>query len=107
MRTGVLLAAGIVLLGGFLFLRHHGSELPHYRLFHGEPTALRDIPIIVREAASLQERSLIEIGLLVLIATPVMRVAFSVYAFSKQRDLTYVLVTLVVLSLLLYGIVAG
>jgi uncharacterized membrane protein len=103
----VLLAATIVLLGGFLYLRNHGGELPHYNLFHGEPTALRDIPVIVRDAAALQERSLIEIGLLVLIATPVMRVAFSVYAFSRQKDFTYVLITLVVLSLLLYGIVAG
>ena len=45
-----------------------------------------------------------EFGLLPLIATLVARVAFSVFAFAKQRDWTFVVITLFVLGLLLYGL---
>ena len=49
-------------------------------------------------------RGLIQFGLLLLIAVPVARVAFSVVAFALQRDRTYVVVTLIVLAVLLYGL---
>ena len=44
---------------------------------------------------------------MLLLATPVARVAFSVVAFALQRDRLYVAVTLVVLGILLYSIVGG
>jgi uncharacterized membrane protein len=50
---------------------------------------------------------IIQIGLLLLIATPVARVAFSVFAFVLQRGSTYVVVTLVVLTILIYSILRG
>ena len=50
-------------------------------------------------------RGIIQLGLLLLIATPIARVVFSVYAFARQRDRTYVLVTLVVLAVLLYSLI--
>jgi uncharacterized membrane protein len=49
-------------------------------------------------------RGWIQLGLLLLIATPVARVAFSVYAFARQRDFLYVGVTLIVLTVLLFGL---
>lgn len=52
-------------------------------------------------------RGIIEAGLLVLIATPVARVLFSVIGFTRQRDYAYVGVTLVVLTVLVYNLVAG
>jgi len=107
LRTGVLLAAGIVLAGGFLYVGRHKNEAPDYRLFHSESVALRDIPRIIRDAVSLDERSIIQMGILILIATPVVRVAFSVYVFLRDRDFIYVLVTLIVLTLVLYGIMDG
>jgi uncharacterized membrane protein len=104
LRFGVNLAAGIVLLGGIVFLARHGHELPHYKVFRGEPTDLRTIDGIVRDARAFSGRGLIQLGLLVLIATPVARVAFSVVAFALQRDRTYVGVTLIVLALLLLSL---
>jgi uncharacterized membrane protein len=47
---------------------------------------------------------MIQLGLLFLIATPVARVAFSVYAFMRERDKTYVIITLIVLAILLYSL---
>lgn len=104
LRAGVILAATVVLLGGVLSLVRHGSTIPDYRVFRGEPAYLRGVPGIVRDARALDGRGLIQLGLLLLLATPVARVAFSVVAFALQRDRTYVAVTLLVLAVLLYGL---
>jgi uncharacterized membrane protein len=107
LRTGVLISAVVVLGGGILYLIHVGSGLPHYRVFRGEPADLRSVPGILKDACSLRPAGLIQLGLLLLIATPVTRVAFSVLAFALNRDQTYVVVTLIVFALLLYSLVGG
>jgi uncharacterized membrane protein len=104
LRLGVNLAAAIVLLGAVVFLYRHGHEPPHYAVFRGEPTDLRTIGGIVRDAAAFSGRGLIQLGLLVLVATPVARVALSLVVFGAQRDRTYVVVTLIVLALLLLSL---
>jgi uncharacterized membrane protein len=50
---------------------------------------------------------LIQLGLLLLIATPVARVAFSVAVFAMQRDRLYVVVALIVLAVLMYSLTGG
>ena len=107
LRAGVLLAAGIVALGGIVFLARHGRAIPHYRIFVGEPSELRTVSEIARQATSFRGRNLIQLGLLLLIATPVARVAFSVVAFALERDRLYVGVTLVVLAILLFSLAGG
>jgi uncharacterized membrane protein len=107
LRAGVLLAATVVLLGGGLYLVQHGSTVPDYRVFRGEPAYLRGVSGILREARALDGRGLIQLGLLLLLATPIARVAFSVLAFTLQRDRTYVVVTLIVLAVLLYSLGSG
>jgi uncharacterized membrane protein len=107
LRTGVLLAAGLVLVGGVIFLARHPQPTTNYRVFQGEPEELRTITGILREALHLRGRGLIQLGLLLLIATPVARVLFSVFAFLYERDWTYVVVTILVLSLLTYSLFFG
>ena len=68
---------------------------------------MRTISGILHEALVLSGRGLIQLGLLILIATPIARVAFSFFAFLYQRDWLYVVVTLMVLGLLLYSLVGG
>lgn len=104
LRVGVLVAASVVLLGGVLYLIHSGGNLPSYHVFYGEPKDLRHLNEIVPEAVSLRRGDVIQLGLLLLIATPILRVAFSVFAFLKQRDYTYLFVTLIVLGVLLYSL---
>ncbi len=104
LQAGVILAAAVVLLGGILYLTRHGSAPTHYRTFLGEPEELRHIPSILRETVTFRASAIIQFGLLILIATPVARVAFSVWAFAKERDWTYVVVTLIVLTLLIYSL---
>jgi uncharacterized membrane protein len=107
LRIGVTLAAVVVFGGGALYLIRHGMTSPDYRVFHGEPADLRSVSGVVTEALSLQGRGIIQLGLLLLMATPIARVAFSIFAFAQQRDLTYVIVTLIVLAVLLYSLVGG
>jgi uncharacterized membrane protein len=105
LRAGVILSAGIVLIGGVIYLARHGVEQPNYQIFRGEPVEFRVLPNIVETAVTLERRrSLIQLGLLVLIATPILRVAFSGYVFARQGDRTYVVITLIVLVTLLYSL---
>jgi uncharacterized membrane protein len=104
LRTGVLVSACVVLAGGIVYLIRHGKALPDYHTFHGEPEHLRSIKDIVLMAVSLRGRNIIQLGALLLIATPVARVAFSVYGFAREGDRKYVVITLVVLGLLIYSL---
>jgi uncharacterized membrane protein len=107
LRTGVVSAAAIVFVGGVVFLTRHRFPVTNYRVFAGEPTELRAISGIFHEALAFRGRGLIQLGLLVLIATPVARVAFSFFAFLYERDWTYVFVTVLVLGLLFYSLFGG
>ena len=107
LRAGVLLAAGVVAFGAVIFLVRHGREIPHYRIFVGEPEELRTISGILRGSATFHGRNNIQLGLLILIATPVARVTFSVVAFALERDRLYVGITLAVLTVLLFSLAGG
>src|SRR5579864_3032793 len=104
LRSGVTLSGLIVLVGGALFLARHPVPLTNYHAFQGEPGEFRTIPGIFRDALAVRGRGLIQLGLLVLIATPITRVVFSVFAFLYERDWKYVGFTLIVLGLLLYSL---
>ena len=107
LRVGVLLSAAVVLAGGILYLIRYGTGTPDYRVFLGEPAELTGLTGIVRGALSLRRRGLIQLGLLLLIATPVARVSFAAAAFGLQRNFVYVVVSLIVLCVLLFSLFAG
>ncbi len=107
LRIGVLIAASFVLAGGIIYLMHHGTALPNYKAFKSEPTYLKNIPGIFKNMFTLSTGSIIQFGLILLIATPVARVIFSVVAFLYEKDYMYVIFTLIVLSVLLYSFFAG
>ena len=107
LRGGVLIAAVVVLLGGILYLVRQGVALPFYGSFQGEPENLRSIPGILADAWALRGRGIIQLGLLLLIATPVARVVCAMVAFALQRDWLYVSVTVIVLSVLVFSLLGG
>ncbi len=107
LRAGVVVSSLIVLVGGVLYLIRHGTELPNHHVFHGEPSELRNVLGIMKFASSYSGRGVIQFGLLLLIATPVMRVAFTVISFILQRDRVYIGVTLIVLAVLLFSLAGG
>jgi uncharacterized membrane protein len=107
LRAGVMLAAAIVLIGGVIYLARHPGHQPDHHLFHGEPKTLTSVWSVIELAFSGSARGLIQLGLLALIATPIARVVFSVYAFARQRDYLYVGLTLIVLAILIYSLAWG
>jgi uncharacterized membrane protein len=107
LQLGVLLSAAVVLIGGAMFLIQHGGSAVGYREFSTTPTPLWSVGGIVRGALALDSASIVQLGLVLLIATPVMRVALTLVAFAMQKDRLYVLLTAVVLALLVYGLVWG
>jgi uncharacterized membrane protein len=62
---------------------------------------------VVRSALQGDDRGVIMLGLLALIATPIARVAASIVAFARQRDWLYVALTAFVLAILLYSLIGG
>ena len=109
LRTGVLVSAAVVLLGASIYLSRHAHEPADYRVFRGEPSEYRTIHGVIQSVIVGQGRGqgLIQLGLLLLIATPIARVAFSVVGFAIERDRLYVAFTLVVLAVLLYSLLGS
>ena len=105
LRGGVILAASVALLGGLAYLaKSWNAPVPNYHAFHEETEMLRHPSGILQAALRLDTNGIIQLGVLLLIATPVARVIFTVFAFARQRDWAYVVITLIVLGLLLFGL---
>ncbi len=107
LRAGVTISAAVVLIGGVGYLLQHGGERSAYQVFHAAPAAYRSIPGIAAAAAHLDWLAVIQFGLLLLIATPVARVGFALIAFGLEKDRVYVVITALVLTILLYGLIAS
>ena len=107
LRSGVVLSALIVLFGAVIYLLRHGHSPTQYRVFRGEPSDLRSVRGILRDALALRGRGIIQLGLLFLIATPVARVAFSIFGFAEEHDRMYVVVASIVLLVLAYSLIGS
>jgi uncharacterized membrane protein len=90
LQVGVLVAGALMLIGGVYYLAGHGTQTPNYRTFHA----------VVPERG---ER-IMWAAVVLMIATPVLRVVFAVVAFALERDWLYTGISLIVLSLLAYGL---
>jgi len=104
LRVGVLVSASLVVLGGILFFIQHPDETFNFTMFRGEPDRLTHVGEILREALELKSRAVVQLGLILLIATPVARVLFSLIGFLIEKDWIYVLITFLVLFILFYSI---
>jgi uncharacterized membrane protein len=107
LQWGVLAAAIVVVIGGILLLAQYGHLPATFRQFNGEGAALRSVGGIIRAAMSGDSRAIVQLGLVLLIATPTARVALTLGAFIIQRDRLYMVTTSIVLALLLYGLIWG
>jgi uncharacterized membrane protein len=100
LRAGVLLAAATVLAGGLLYLASHHADRANYRTFVADGPETRTLGGILRSAAHGQSAAIIQIGLLLLVLTPVARVAIALIGFFLERDRLYAVVSLIVLVIL-------
>ena len=107
LRAGVIVSALVVFVGGFLYLIGGAWAHPDYRIFRGEPADLKTLGGILHGVRQLHARAVIQLGLLLLIATPVLRVVVSILGFAAEHDRMYVLFTAIVLSVLLYSLLGA
>lgn len=113
LRYGVMLACGITLIGGIIYLFQHNGTMPDYspvpdgQPFPGVEDYLRELSTIFPRMAQFDGAAIIQFGVCVLIATPIMRVAVSVFAFLMEKDYLYVVITLIVLSIIIANMLLG
>lgn len=103
LRYGVVLSAVIILTGAVFYMFQHGHESPHYRHFTGEPKQFIQLKEIVQTALQGRGRSIIQFGLLLLIATPIARIIFSIVGYILEKDYLYIGITAIVLGIILYN----
>jgi uncharacterized membrane protein len=106
LRVGVLSASAFGLAGGLLFFASHPQNAD-FNVFRGASMPFSTPGAIFRQAfqtpgepLSLRGLSIVQVGILLLLATPVIRVVFSVVGFALERDRVYVLITVLVLLVL-------
>ena len=104
--TGVIISGTLILIGGIYYLIQHGFAIPHFKTFRGEPSNLRSVKQIFTGVAHFDSLSIIQLGLLLLIATPIARVIFAVIGFFIEKDFMYVVISLIVLAIIAYSILS-
>lgn len=107
LQVGVATAALLALGGGVLVMVTSGGTPADFGTFDGPAAPFRSVGTIAAGALRMDGRAIAQLGILVLIATPLARVALTVGEFLARRDWTYVALTASVLALLLWGLLAG
>lgn len=107
LRAGVVVAAVVVLAGIGLMLLRGVAAPTTFTTFRPDASSLRSLGGIRHGVRALDGGAVVQLGLVLLIATPVARVALTLVAFLRGGDRLYVALTMVVLVLLLYGLLHG
>jgi len=113
LRYGVILSCAITIFGGIIYLFQHHGTIPDYsptpsgQPFPGVAGYLRELSSILPRILDLDGAAIIQLGVVVLIATPVLRVAFSAIAFLIEKDYMYVVITLIVLGIIIANMLLG
>ncbi len=105
LRYGVLISATFVLAGSIIYLAQHGLEKPQYHYFLGEPSRFIHLKDIIADALNGHAKSIIQFGLILLIATPIARIVFSIIDFFLEKDYLYVAITAIVLSIIFLSLI--
>lgn len=104
LRLGMIVASAVIVLGLVPFLVLEGGRHADFHVFRGEPAAFRTITGAVADAVHFDPRGIMQLGVLLLVATPFARVALCLAEFARARDRLYVGVSLVVLLTLSWGL---
>ena len=107
LRGGVAVSMILVFIGGVFFVYRHGYSMPDYKTFKGIPFFVQNIGGILNGVIMLKGQAIIQLGIILLIATPVIRVAFSAVAFLMEKDYLYTVITLIVLLIIIASMISG
>jgi len=107
LRGGVATSMILVFIGGIFFVYRHGYSIPDYRTFKGVPVFIHDFGGIINGVITFKGQAIIQLGIILLIATPIIRVAFSAVGFLLEKDYLYTFITLIVLLIILASMISG
>lgn len=108
LRIGVITASTIALIGGIYYLICHGADtIPNYHKFHGEATNLTTLKGIFAGVYQKQAENCIQLGVIILLLTPISRIILSLFDFAIQRDWLYVVITAIVLAVIILNSISG
>ena len=111
LRVGVVVSLSVVCVGTVISFAHHPAYLHSSPSLAGVTRPGAAFPHTVGQVAigirQLHGQAIVAAGLLLLIATPVLRVAVSIIGFVYEADRTFVLITSIVLALLLLSFALG
>ncbi|MBS1519664.1 MAG: DUF1634 domain-containing protein [Bacteroidetes bacterium] len=107
LRGGVMVSMIFVFIGGIFFVYRHGHSIPDYKTFKGVPAFISSFSDILNGIATFKGQAIIQLGIIILIATPVIRVAFSAIGFLLEKDYLYIFITLIVLLIILASMISG
>jgi len=105
-RIGVIVSISIVIFGGVVYLSRHGSETPEHSTFTGVPVFV-EAPHVIGGVLDFRGRAIIQIGIMLLIATPILRIIFSIIGFAIEKDKLYVAISLLVLLIIFLSSMSG
>ena len=107
LRAGVIISMAVVFIGGTIYVYRHGHSIPDYHVFRGVPYFIHDTPGIIQGVLNIRGQAIIQLGILLLIATPIIRVAFSAVGFIIEKDHLYTGITLLVLLIIVSSMLSG
>ncbi len=108
LRYGVVSASIVAFVGGILYLFVHGMEImPDYSSFHSESASYTHLSGIIKGVISGKAREIIQLGVVILILTPIMRIVCSLFSFAIEKDRMYVIITFIVLCVILFSMFSG
>jgi uncharacterized membrane protein len=106
LRTGVFLSIAIVFFGGVIYIYRNGYTIADYHTFKGVPDFVK-LSGIINGILTFRGRAIIQAGIILLIATPVIRVVFSSIGFILEKDYLYIGITLLVLLIIFISMLSG
>ncbi len=111
LRWGVTISCAIAFVGGILYLLQHGADpMPDYTRFSyadAHPAEYTTLGGIFGGLASLSAASWIQLGVIALLLTPIMRVVLSLFDFVQERDWLYAGITATVLAIIISNSIGG
>jgi len=103
LQLGTLVSASLVLVGSVSYLASHGFEPRVYQNFQGIASPFNSMAEVMQGLHRGESLALVQMGLLMLVATPVLRVTITCLIFAFGGDITYAFITLFVLMTLTYS----
>jgi len=107
LRAGTIISVSIVFIGGIIYLYRHGQSVADYSVWKGIPGFIEHASSLVNGAFDFKEQAIIQIGIILLVATPIIRVIFSAIGFVLEKDYMYTGISILVLLIILASMISG